>query len=313
MLVAVWPFWMRRMSEMVSLVMFPARLGAWILSELQKSVWWLTKSSAKGGTQMPNVAQRTGASASLKHCSSKQSNDKVSGWRKGEEDAGLKSRIEGALYGILRICRVQISLGKEECDTHWGAALAPDYFTLSTLDFLWHLNSGQNSRRRTALKEVREELLVRWLWDGGPLRCRMRGRPLTAYWIAHHLWSHRNLLILWTTQLDGERSPGAVMNEDRQIRVPLPGSAAEPFWLTRNCRLLMMKKGTRYVCGNCTWWGILSLETSSSEVLHIPVISFNWLQKVVWQKPVFTAGVIMCQRRQRAPFILFWAAPCTDI
>lgn len=69
---------------------------------------------------MPNIAQRTGAFASARHCVSKQSNDKECGRR--EETPGRKTvgrnggqRNSRVVCGILRLYRMKGSPGKENC------------------------------------------------------------------------------------------------------------------------------------------------------------------------------------------------------
>lgn len=69
---------------------------------------------------MPNMAQRTGASASLKRRVSKQSNDKESGRREetpGRHTVGRNGgqRSSRVLCGIQRFCRLKGSPGKEKC------------------------------------------------------------------------------------------------------------------------------------------------------------------------------------------------------
>lgn len=123
----------------------PACLAAWILSELQKSIWWVTKSSAEGGAQMPYIAQRTGASASLQRCSSKQSNDKGSGWRQERDTVGWKGgwKDVGFCLESWGFAEWKYHQGKKNVD--WGSGAAEDLAVPScftSCDQPWHVNNG---------------------------------------------------------------------------------------------------------------------------------------------------------------------------
>lgn len=81
------------------------RLTAEILQEFQKSIWWVTKTSALGGIQM---LKRTGASAWLKQRVSEQSGDKQRGRKRGINRAERNKRWWESQQGVsLWLCRIK--------------------------------------------------------------------------------------------------------------------------------------------------------------------------------------------------------------
>lgn len=164
-------FWISLTLETVSPVMIPGMHHCLNTEQASKEHLMSYKGIRQGwDIQMPNIALRTGAFASVRHCVSKQSNDKECGRR--EETPGRKTvgrnggqRNSRVVCGILRLYRMKGSLGKENCmlievqlflrfqklsrqvlghfTQHWTFFSQP-----------WQVSNGQRAGSSMALKEV---------------------------------------------------------------------------------------------------------------------------------------------------------------
>lgn len=170
-----------------------------MLSEFQKRVWWVPKTSAMGGIQMLN---RTGASAWLKQCVSKQSGDKQRGRKRRinsvERDKGWWESLQGV---SLWLCRIKGS-PNENCVC--TAAVS------DTGIWLFHTTLS----RTFYGPALTSEQLLKWRWGSAALKeglghLRWQGAEVAN---GANLWAPKNLR---TTQNEQSKISW-VRNEGRE-------------------------------------------------------------------------------------------------
>lgn len=170
-----------------------------MLSEFQKRVWWVPKTSAMGGIQMLN---RTGASAWLKQCVSKQSGDKQRGRKRRinsvERNKGWRESLQGV---SLWLCRITGS-PNENC-----------VFTAAVSDTgIWLFHTTLS--RTFYGPALTSEQLLKWRWGSAALKGLGHLR-----WQSAEVANRANLWAPDNRKRNSERYLGSVMKAGRKVLV----------------------------------------------------------------------------------------------
>lgn len=252
--VAAWPFESDQRSEQLHLWWSRACLAAWILSRLQKSTWWVTKACAEGEIQMPNIARRTGASATLRETVTKQSNDKESDKREGTAGTNTAGGIRGwrirrVVCGIPWLCRMKGSPGRRRVYVQWGAAVAKVLTAGET--GLWHFTQGWASFSRPWQVSVVERRGATLLWKRSAWeesRARTERWQISGVEQEKDSWNVNKWAVrgLWLGDEWEEKVGRLAAACGRGLLSRLPDSSTRKRWQLR--------------ASNCTWWGSHLLE-----------------------------------------------------